>query len=84
MIVAYYRKKGNNCRFSYAGNWELEKLIVGTNFEETMFVYNLNWEIKYLLQALRQLMASFSAYLSILIHFQNYSEIALLFFVIHY
>ena len=33
--------KRMNCRFSYAGNWELVKSIVGTKLEESMFVYIL-------------------------------------------
>ena len=40
-----------NCRFLWAGNWELVKSILGTNFEEAMF-YILKREIEYLLQAL--------------------------------
>ena len=35
------------CRFSYAGNWELVKSIVGKNWEEAMFAYILKWEIGY-------------------------------------
>ena len=35
------------CCFSYAGNWELVKLIVIQNLEEVMFVYILKWEIGY-------------------------------------
>ena len=35
------------CRFSYAGNWELVKSIVGKNLEEAMFVYILKREIGY-------------------------------------
>ena len=35
------------CCFSYAGNWELLKLIVIQNLEEVMFVYILKWEIGY-------------------------------------
>ena len=36
-----------NCRFSYAGSWELVKWIVGTKFKESMFVYILKREIDY-------------------------------------
>ena len=36
-----------------------------------MFVYVLKWKIVYLLQVLSQLVASFLAYLLILIHFQD-------------
>ena len=35
------------CRFSYAGNWELVKSIVGQNLEETIFVYILKRELDY-------------------------------------
>ena len=35
------------CCFSYAGKWELVKLIVIQNLEEVMFVYILKWEIGY-------------------------------------
>ena len=37
----------SDCRFSYAGNWELVKSIVGQNLEEAMFVYILKREIDY-------------------------------------
>ena len=33
------------CHFSYMGNWELVKPIVGTNFKEARFVYTLKHEI---------------------------------------
>ena len=42
-----------------------------------MFVYIIKREIVYLLHAFLQLQASCLAYLSILIHFQNYSKMAL-------
>ena len=35
------------CRFSYAGNWELVKSVVGQNLEKAMFVYILQREIGY-------------------------------------
>ena len=69
---------------SYAGSGELVKSIVGQNFEKAMFFYVLKQEIVYLLQALWQLVASCLADLSILIQFQNHSEMALFFFVMHY
>ena len=37
-------KTVNYCRFSYLGNWELVKLIVGTKFTRS-HVYILKWEI---------------------------------------
>ena len=58
--------------------------VWGQNFEEAMFVYILKQEIEYLLQGLWQLVASCLAFLSILIHFENYSEMALLFFTLLY
>ena len=35
-----------NCRFTYAGNWELLKPIAGQNLEEAMFVYIFKREIE--------------------------------------
>ena len=34
IFLIFCRKLGDYCRFSYAGNWELAKLIVGTKFGE--------------------------------------------------
>ena len=71
-------------RFSYARNWKLVNWLWGQNFEEAVLIYILKREIEYLLQGLSQLVTSCLASLSILIHFLNYSEMGLLFFVIHY
>ena len=38
----------HNCLSSYVGNWELVNSIVGTNFEEAMYVYILMQEIGYI------------------------------------
>ena len=43
---SHFLRKSDS-RFSYAGNWELVKSIVGQNLEEAMFVYILKREIDY-------------------------------------
>ena len=49
-----------------------------------MFAYILKREVEYPWQGLRQLVASCLASISILLHFQNYTEMALLIFAMHY
>ena len=61
------------CCFSYAGKWELVKSIVGTKFRRRHVCLHSQAGNRLYQPVVRHL-------LSILIHFQNYNEIALLFF----
>ena len=57
------------------------KIDCGDKISKKPFI--IKREVVYLLQAFSQLVASCLAYLSILMHFQNYTEMVLLFFVMH-
>ena len=76
------------CRFSYEGkgNWELVKPTEGTKFRRSHACLHSQAGnlVPITVSIIWQLVASCLASLSILMHFQNYSEIALLLFVIHY
>ena len=70
------------CRFSYEGkgNWELVKPTEGTKFRRSHACLHSQAGnlVPITVSIIWQLVASCLASLSILMHFQNYSEIALL------